>query len=270
LYDLARFAIQSDLYSHIILLPFIGLYLVWLKRHELAIWSTPSRKIAIIPVFLGVGILAGFYAFEHVNWLPHAGDLASMTLAFLMLFWGGCFFFFGLATLRVVNFPLLFLLFIVPFPESLQQQLQTFLQVGSAAAAHLFFLISSTPVIQQGTAFQLPGFSFEVAPECSGIHSSLVLFMTGLVAAHLLLRNFWAKALLVLFVVPLAIIRNGIRIFIIGQLCVHVGPDMIHSYIHRRGGPIFFAASLIPFFLLLFFLMKIESNKHRSSVRQPA
>jgi exosortase len=150
---------------------------------------------------------------------------------------------------------------------SLQQHLETFFQVSSAAGAHLFFQISGTPVLQEGTVFKLPGFSLEVAPECSGIHSSLVLFITSFVAGHLLLRNLWAKGLLVFFVIPLAIIRNGIRIFTIGQLCVHVSPDIIHSYIHRHGGPIFFAGSLIPFFLLLFFLMKIESNMRRSSVK---
>jgi hypothetical protein len=55
-----------------------------------------------------------------------------------------------------------------------------------------------------------------------------------------------------------------LRIFIIGQLCVRVSPDMINSYIHRHGGPIFFAVSLIPFFLLLAILRKSESKKRTS------
>jgi hypothetical protein len=61
-------------------------------------------------------------------------------------------------------------------------------------------------------------------------------------------------------VIPLAILRNGLRIFIIGQLCVRVSPGMIDSYVHRHGGPIFFAMSLIPFFLLLVILRKSESK----------
>jgi len=226
--------------------------------------------VAVVPFIAGAGIVAIAFSLHAPGGLQTQDYLASVTLAALTLLWGGCVFIFGIAALRAVIFPLLFLIFIVPFPTSLQQHLETFFQVSSAAAAHLFFQISGTPVLQQGTAFQLPGFSFEVAPECSGIHSSLVLFITSFVAGNLLLRNLWPKALLVFFVVPLAIIRNGIRVFVIGQLCVHVSPDMIHSYIHRRGGPIFFAGSLIPFFLLLFFLKKFESNKRRSSVKQTA
>jgi hypothetical protein len=36
---------------------------------------------------------------------------------------------------------------------------------------------------------------------------------------------------------------------------------MIHSPIHRRGGPIFFLLSLIPFFALLLFLKWIEKRR---------
>jgi exosortase/archaeosortase family protein len=62
----------------------------------------------------------------------------------------------------------------------------------------------------------------------------------------------------VAFVIPLAIVRNAFRILVIGLLCVHVGPQMIDSIIHRRGGPLFFALSLGPLFLLLVWLRRQE------------
>jgi hypothetical protein len=42
---------------------------------------------------------------------------------------------------------------------------------------------------------------------------------------------------------------------------VHVDPAMIDSWIHQRGGPLFFALSLIPFFLLLFMLCRSERRR---------
>jgi hypothetical protein len=62
----------------------------------------------------------------------------------------------------------------------------------------------------------------------------------------------------VAFVIPLGILRNGFRVFVIGMLCVHVGPRMIDSVIHHRGGPLFFALSLVPLFLLLWWLRRGE------------
>src|ERR1051326_130698 len=265
LYALVQFAVHGDLYSHIILIPFISVYLILIKRQQIVLDSEPSHKLAVITFAAGIGVVAIGLLLRVRAEMQTQDYLATMTLASVIFLWGGCLLVFGLAAVRLFAFPLLFLLFMVPFPNSLQQQLQALLQGSSAAAARLLFQISGTPVLQQGTVIQLPGFSFEVAPECSGIHSSFVLFITSFVAGHLLLRNLWAKALLVLFVVPLAIIRNAIRIFTIGQLCVRISPDMIHSYIHQRGGPIFFAGSLIPLFLLLYFLARLELRKLRTS-----
>jgi len=61
-------------------------------------------------------------------------------------------------------------------------------------------------------------------------------------------------------VIPLAIARNGFRILVIGLLCVHIGPHMSDSFIHHRGGPIFFALSLIPLALLLFSLRRHDKR----------
>ncbi len=77
-------------------------------------------------------------------------------------------------------------------------------------------------------------------------------------AAHLFLTRTWTRVTLVAIILPLAIIRNSIRILTIGLLCVHVSPQMIDSYLHKRGGPIFFALSLIPLGLALWGLRRAE------------
>jgi exosortase/archaeosortase family protein len=65
---------------------------------------------------------------------------------------------------------------------------------------------------------------------------------------------------LVALVIPLAIARNGFRILVIGLLCVYIGPHMSDSFIHHRGGPIFFALSLIPLSLFLFWLRRHDKR----------
>ena len=70
---------------------------------------------------------------------------------------------------------------------------------------------------------------------------------------------------LIAVVIPLAILRNGFRIFVIGLLCVHLGPQMIHSLIHRRGGPLFFVLSLIPFLFLLWLLRRGDTGESAES-----
>jgi exosortase C (VPDSG-CTERM-specific) len=260
LYDLAWYSLHSDLCSYIPLVPLISLYLIWSKRRSLVPASRSASRLAALPLCGGVATLAAYCWAVNAGWKPDTEDyLALITLSYLLLFLAGSFVFLGRETLRTIAFPLGFLIFTVPFPGFLQGWMESFLQHCSAQAADVLFQISDTPSFRQDLVFELPAIALRVAPECSGIHSTLVLFITSLLAGHLFLRGPRHRVVLTLSVIPLAILRNGFRIFIIGQLCVHVSPDMINSYIHRHGGPIFFALSLIPFFLLLVILQKIRA-----------
>jgi exosortase C (VPDSG-CTERM-specific) len=264
LYDLLRFAGRSNLYSHILLVPFIAMYLVWLKRRDLAPESETARRLAVGPFVLGLAMLAGYWLGARPGWSPGTENyLAVMTFSFVAFLWTGCFLCFGVETLTRLAFPLGFLIFIVPFPTAVEHGLEAFLQRGSATAACALLKLSGMPVLKDGLELQLPGFSMQVAPECSGIHSSLVLFITSLLAGHLFLSKAWTRASLALVVIPLGILRNGLRICILGQLCVNVSPDWIHSRLHLRGGPLFFAASLVPFFLLLLWLCRVEQRRRQ-------
>jgi len=146
----------------------------------------------------------------------------------------------------------------VPLPDVAVNWLENASANASAEVAALYFNVLGTPLVRHGTVFELPGIVLRVAQECSGIHSSWVLFITSLLASHLFLKTWWRRTALVAFVIPLGILRNGFRILVIGLLCANVGPHMIDSSIHRRGGPLFFALSLVPLFLLLWWLRKRE------------
>jgi exosortase len=216
---------------------------------------------AIIPLLLGLGALAC------LGRAPSTGtgsdSLSITTLAFVSFLIAGGFLFLGSKWMAAVRFPVAFLVLMIPLPGVAVDYLETMSKLASAEAADLFFNIFGMPVLRDGVNFQLPGFAIRVAQECSGIHSSLVLLITSILASHLLLKTGWRRPLLVAFVIPLGILRNGFRIAVIGWLCVHVGHEMIDSPIHHQGGPLFFALSLIPLFLLLWMLRKSEATAAR-------
>ncbi|MCF7762209.1 MAG: archaeosortase/exosortase family protein [Verrucomicrobia bacterium] len=264
--DLLRFAGQSELFSHVALIPFVSLYLAWTSRHEPIPRSRPHRLLALGPLIAGCGVLLGYWLAMRSGWKPETADyLAVMMFAAWLFLVAGVLVWLGTGVCRALAFPLVFLLFMVPFPDFLTRLFESGLQRGSADTAHAFFWMSGTPVFRQGLDFQLPGFAMQVAPECSGIHSSLALLITSVLAGRLFLSSPWNRTLLTLFVIPLGLVRNGFRIFVIGELCVHFGRHMIDSAIHRRGGPVFFALSLIPFLLLLLLLRKWEGRLNGSN-----
>ena len=259
LLDLVVFASHSDIYSHILLIPFLTVYLLRSSGEKWAFNVRPDFRIAAPPAAIGLALLGAYWITRRSGpSLAREDYLALVILAFVFLVFGVAAASVPRPKLRTAAFPLAFLLFLAPFPSAVLAGIEKFLQHGSAFTADWLLSLSGMPLVREGTFFRLPGFSMQVAPECSGIRSTLVLFITSLAAGYLFLRSPGKRAILTAAVLPLALLRNGLRIFTIGQLCVHVSPSMIDSPIHRKGGPIFFALSLIPFFLLLLWLRRMD------------
>jgi exosortase C (VPDSG-CTERM-specific) len=269
LWRLGLFALGDELYSYILLMPLVSAYLAWTLKSELPAQSSQSR-LAALAFFVAGAASASVYFFHGrgSGAVPAENGLAWSTLGWLLCLTGAGCWFLGGAAMRTLAFPLALLLFMIPLPSFARLIIEGELQRGSAAVADWMFTLSGTAFERNGMVFHLPGFSLQVDPECSGIHSTWVLLITSLVAARLLLQSLWRRTALCLAVIPLALLRNGFRVFVIGQLCVHVGPQMIDSPIHHHGGPIFFALSLIPLFLLLYYLRKGEGHLHTGPLSQ--
>jgi eight transmembrane protein EpsH (proposed exosortase) len=192
--------------------------------------------------------------------LSQADRLAPIVLSFVLLVQAAGAMVLGRTGMRGAAFPLLFLLFMVPLPAVVEHGFTAFLQHASAETAYFLIKMSGLPILREGTLFQLPGINMEVAPECSGIRSTMVLILTSFLAGHLFLKRIWTRSALVAAVIVLGILRNGFRILVLAQLCVQISPTMIDSPIHHRGGPVFFALSLIPLLALIWYFRKIEKR----------
>ena len=267
LFSLAVHVSNSHLHSHILLIPFICAYLIRIKWRELPQVYDSSFGWAIIAFGLGGATLVAGKVFG-VGMGSSNDSLALMTLSYIFFLVGGGFQFLGRAWMAKAAFPVGFLIFMVPLPDGVVTWVENALVLASAEATHLFFGIAGTPVFREGTVFHIPGIVLRVATECSGIRSSWVLFITSLLASYLFLRSPWHRAILVALVIPLGILRNGFRIMVIGLLCVNVGPEMIESAIHKRGGPFFFGLSLIPLFLVAWCLYRREGTARTAETRR--
>ena len=258
---LANYAAHSSLHSYILLIPFVSAYLLYLRRDQLPKKYATDSSLGIILLACGLGL---FLFTRWPNLVGHVPadnyHLTLLALSFLCCLAASGFFFLGCDWMRAAAFPLAYLIFLVPMPDAMADALETASQYASAEVANVLFHLSGMPFLRAGLFFQLPNIEFQVAQECSGIRSSWVLLMTSILASHLFLQTPWRRLVFVAFIVPLGILRNGFRIFVIGLLCTKAGPQMIHSLIHRRGGPAFFLLSLIPFLLLLCWLRKGETR----------
>ena len=238
-------------------------YLVWSGPKGTIVEARASTRLAVLAGFLGALVMGAYLAS-----LRFAGasslSLTLSTAGFLIFLLAVALGTLGWPALRPHRFAILFLLFAIPLPEQVTDFLSRALQHASAEAADLTFRLTGMPLLRDGLSFQMPGLTIFVAEECSGIHSTLVLFITSVIASHLFLRSGWKKALFVLSVFPLGVFRNAFRITVISWLTVNVNRDIIDSPLHHRGGPIFFVLSLIPLFALLLWLRRSDSGTEKN------
>jgi exosortase C (VPDSG-CTERM-specific) len=259
LYGLVKLALDTDLHSHVILVPFICIYFAWIKKDELPTTSTPRKALAIAPGLTAAALLVCYWTAGSFEAAEDA--LALATLAYVLLIITAALFLYGPNILKKQCFSLWFLIFLVPMPLVIQAWLNTFLQYASAEVSYQMVKSANISIFRPGPlTLELSTIELHVAPSCSGIRSSLVLLITSIVAGELFFQSKWKRWLLVFFIIPLAIVRNGFRIFTISYLCVNVGPHMIDHWIHHKGGPLFFGLSLIPFLALLYWLWKNEKQ----------
>jgi exosortase len=254
--DLLNHCLKHDFSTHILLIPFISIFLIY--RERLSIFLNSS---SYSPYGIGV-LLFGFIISG--PWMTL--DL-SIRVAGIVLMWIGIFLYvFGNYSFRKALFPLLFLVLMIPIPETILQPAIAILQKGSSEASAILFKLTGTPFYRNETFFSLPGINIEIAPQCSSIRSSLALLISSLLASHLLLESPWRKTLFVLAAVPMAMIKNAIRIVVLSLLAIHVNKGWLtDSVLHHEGGILFFILALLLLYPLLWQLRRSEQKSQHQS-----
>lgn len=254
--DLFQVGMKVELFSHVLLVPVVCAYLIWVDRTRLPATGRPWLALGIPTAVLSIlVVLAARSAWAaSVVGLPLTLDITGFVLAVVAaMSWV-----MGSAVTKNCLPALAFLVFFIPLPEIAVAAIETFLQDASASTVEVFFGMTGVPNVREGRLFRLPGLTIEVARECSGIRSTYVLVMVSVIAAQLFLRAWWRRCWIIAVTVPLGILRNAFRIWLLSVLTIHVDRGIINSALHHRGGPLFFAVALIPAFLLLWWLVRSE------------
>jgi exosortase len=255
--DLLQNSGQTDYYSHIPLIPLISAFFIFRKRKEIF-----GRSSGFC--FPGLFIMAAGGSLHLVgrSLQVNSNDYASIATFSAIVFWLGSFLFlYGKDALKKAYFPAAFLIFAVPLPSVVMGKIISALVTASASVTNLLFKAIGVHFTREGSIFRLPGFSLEVAKECSGIRSSLALFITSILAGHLFLRKFWKKGVLALAVFPVAVLKNGLRIVGIYLLSYYIDMRFIEGDFHHKfAGSVFFAVGLVLLGLILWFLRRSEGR----------
>jgi exosortase len=260
--EVLRLAFYERFYAHMILVPFVSGYFLFLKRKQISLAMVYSFKAGIILSL--IGILLFWVEEKNGLGLSQSSHLSLAVLSALIFWIGGFVLFYGVKAFKIAAFPLLFLVFMVPIPGKALETIIYLLTWGSTEATYGFFKLTGVSVLREGFTFHLPRLTIEVAEQCSGINSSIALFVASIVAGQLFLRTRWKKVVFVLSIIPITILKNGMRIVTLSLLGIYVDQRILYGELHRKGGIPFFIIALAMLAPILWILRRSEKKSIRT------
>jgi exosortase len=164
----------------------------------------------------------------------------SMVLALIAI----VVFFIGIR--QALHWWLPFLLFglSIPLPELVTQTIALPLQFQASRMGASLLEARQIPVLLTGNVIRLPGHELFVTEACSGLRSLTALLSTGVLFAALTFKKPLTRVALVLIAIPIAVVINGIRVFLTGFLVFYVSPKVGTGFMHATEGWLLFLVSL--------------------------
>jgi exosortase len=221
--------------GHGFLVPVIAAYIAWQRRDILFVPAAPN--------YWGVVVMA-YGAFQ--LFLGTLGaELFLQRTAFIITLAGAVLFTGNVRALKRAAFPLLLLLFMVPLPSIIYNQITFRLQlVASSLAEHVLGLVG-TPVLRDGNVLELAnGQRLNVVEACSGIRSLLSLSFLAVIYAYFFDRKVWMRWALLITIIPIAVVSNAGRVTVTGILSER-NPELAKGALHLFEGWVIFMIAVV-------------------------
>ena len=236
-------------YGHGFFVPLFSGYVLWRERER---WTRSEIK----PSNLGLIVMLGAIGLLLIGSL--GAELFTSRFSLLVLLAGMVLFLGGWKLLRAVSFPLFFLIFMIPLPTIVYNQITFPLQLLASRFATFWLELVRVPVLRDGNILIFSNYSLEVVEACSGIRSLMTLIAVAVMYGYFLEPRRWVRFALVLLMVPIAIVSNAIRIMGAGVMAHAFGPGAAVGFLHEFSGWVIFVVALLLLFAMHWILRHFE------------
>ena len=241
--------------GHGFFVPVIAAYIAWQKRDEL-------RAAQLRPNYLGLAVVA-FGALQlYIGTLGAELFLARTALVECIV--GSVLLLGGWQAIRILAFPLVVLVFMVPLPAVIYNQITLPLQLFASKVAAFALELMGYPVLRDGNVIELPSQKLSVVEACSGIRSLLSLTFLALVYGWFFEKRAWVRVVLFASTIPIAILANAGRVTLTGMLS-EVNPELAHGFAHSASGWVIFMIALAMLIITHFIIQRIWRPTHANS-----
>ena len=236
-----RWTEKDTYYNHGFLVPFISIFIAWLKREKLGKLKIEPTNTGWLLFIIGITIHT-MSALVRVYFT--SGFSLLLTLSGLVLL------FFGKKSLKELLFPILFLISMIPLPLVAIANISFRLKILAANISTRILNGMGIPAIRDGSVIKTMHSYLMVEDPCSGIRSLIALISLGALMAYFSNTTKVKKAIIFLSSIPIAIASNIIRIVALGLASEIYGSKLATGTFHDVMGILvfvfaFFGLSLV-------------------------
>lgn len=265
-YTLAHTVWATDEQGHGPIILAISLWLMWRKRDEfIALETRPANLAGSLLLFFGFL----FYLLGRTQQLETI-EVGSQ----LLVIAGTLLVLKGWAALRLMAFPLFFMVFMVPLPSVLVQIITVPLKTAVSYVAELLLYQAGYPIARTGVILSVGPFQLLVADACAGLNSMFTLEALGLLYMNLMkYQSIPRNITLALLIIPISFIANIIRVMILVLVTYHFGDAAGQGFVHGFAGMVLFMVALVLILFvdtLLGFVFKKPSSPPTTKSPEPA
>jgi exosortase len=245
--------------GHGLLLAPVAVWFAW--KSGLLRNSSPNTRLGV--AMLLVAVLVRFAS-------GMAAELFTMRASMVLALGGIVVFHRGFRQLMHWWLPFLLICLSIPLPELVTQALALPLQFKASQMGASLLEMRHVPVLLAGNVIRLPGHELFVTEACSGLRSLTALISTAVLMAALVFTSPVSRILLVAAAIPIAVVVNGVRVFLTGFLVYFVGPKFGTGFMHATEGWLLFLVSLASLALVGWVMSKVERLIRRTRAGQHA
>jgi exosortase B len=175
----------------------------------------------------------------------------------------------GGASLKLLLFPLFFMLFMVPLPAPVVDALTQPMKLAVSYVAESLLYTAGYPISRSGVILQIGPYQLLVADACAGLQTLFTLEALGLLYLNLIRHESMARNVtLAILIVPISFTANVIRVVVLTLITYHFGDEAGQGFLHGFAGMVLFMAALMMTILadsLIRAVVAIWSGRSRSA-----
>lgn len=255
---------ESIDYTHAYFILPISLMLAWQKRkvlkrvflrNKVQQAKDSGKSLFSLDIKSAVISIAGLILFVF-GW--RQDYLFISTFSLIPLLWGTVRYLYGKEVLKVLNFAIFYLLFLIPPPMGLLDSITIPMRYKTAEMTEIILRTFNYPITREGLMMNMAGNDIFMGAPCSGFRSLITMFALAVVYTYLIKGGMGKKLILIAAVIPFSLLGNLIRVLTLCLITYHVGQEAAEGFFHYFSGAVIFVVMLSSLMFLEYILDKME------------